>query len=782
MSTTAAPRSTGNIPADVTSFVGRRREVGEVKRLLSLSRLVTLTGVGGVGKTRLALRVARDLRREYPDGAWFVEIAALDDQALLTQALAGTLGLQDRSARWPVTALTDYLQDKRLLLILDNCDHLRDGCAVLTDALLRHAPSLRILTTSRQTLGVTGEHVFQVPPLTLPLEESEVRADAAAQYEGVNLFVERAKAVRPTFELNDQTVRAATAVCRRVDGIPLAIELAAARLSALSVQDLLDRLEDRYQLLVSGSTSADPRHQTLRALIDWSWDLCSDAERTLWARISVFAAGFDLPAAEAVCADDLLERHAILDLLTALVEKSIVTAQEEDGRIRYRMLETLRQFSQARLAESGQQEALRQTHRSYYSDLVSTARAEWFGPHQKKWLDRLRIEHSNIRVALETSFDGDHVGTGIHLVSNLWFFWIATGYTNEARRWLDRGLRSTSTPAPEHTLAVEMGAYMCILQEDLATAKPMIAVAQREAAEHGDARNQAWARQLAAMSVMGEGDLAEAEPLLADALEAHRANDDLLGLLDTYFYLVTVNALMNNLDRAELLCDAAIAICDSHGERWFKAYLLWDYGLVAWQRGETNAATKRVRSALELAQQLGDTWSIAFCLEFLAWTAEATGDRDRAARLLGSAEGVWRRMGWRGAGVPHHGMRDLTEYHHRCLSRLRDQLGAPKLELAMHSGAAMAWDQAVAQALGGSPATAPGRQEGSSALPSLTRRENEVAELVAQGLSNKEIAARLVISQRTAEAHVERILTKLGFTSRAQVAAWVVEHRGSVAR
>jgi predicted ATPase/DNA-binding CsgD family transcriptional regulator len=776
MTKAASARSVGNLAAEVTSFVGRRQETAEVRRLLAVSRLVTLTGVGGVGKTRLALRVAGEVGREFRDGVWFVDLAPLDDEGLLTQAVASALGLQEIVVvDWPVSVIASHLKDKNLLLVLDNCEHLRDGCAVLVDALLRQAPELRVLATSRHTLGLTPEHVFPVPPMSLPEDTREVRLQVIAHYEAVNLFLARAQAVRSTFELTEDNVGAVVAVCRRLDGIPLAIELAAARLSALSVQDLLERLENRFALLSVGSSTALPRHQTLRELIGWSWDLCSAEERTLWSRMSVFPSDFDLQAAESICAGGDLDSHSVLDLLTALVEKTVVTLHEENGRSRYRMLDTLRQYGQEQSAAADEQLSVRDKHRAYYLQLVGAAREDSFSARQRNWLARLRPEYSNIRAALDTSFDHPElVEAGLDTVSDLWLFWIATGRTSEARRWLDRGLRSSSAPTPARTRALETCAYLCIMQGDLSTARSMLAEAKEAAAGEANSANAMRAIQLEALAVLSEGNLASAEPLLVEALRDPRAEQDLLGLLDAYFCLAAVKALQGDLVRAEELCLEAIEKCDLHGETWAKSYMLWCLGFVSLQRGDVAETVRHGREALRLGQSLDEPWAIACCLELLAWAAVATNDAEGAAHLLGAAQRIWGRT-----GVALLGIRGLTSEHDRCMRMLHETLGDQRLTRTLNQGAAMKLEDAVARGLGRSLDKAVDGPDARISLPSLTKRESEVAGLVAQGLTNKDIAGQLVIAQRTAEAHVERILNKLGFTSRAQVAAWVVEHRGS---
>jgi non-specific serine/threonine protein kinase len=782
MSVSAAPFRGGNLPAELTSFVGRRREMAELKRMLGVSRLVTLTGVGGAGKTRLAVRAAAANARFHTDGVWFADLAELEDGTLLVQTIMSALGLHDRRSGEAANILEDFLADKDLLLVLDNCDHLRDECGILAEALLRRAPGLQILGTSRHTLGVTGEHVFQVPPLAVPEDVATIEPDAVAHYEALNLFVERAQAVSPSFRLTESTVRATAAICQRLDGIPLAIELAAARLRAMSVHDLLDRLDDRFQVLVGGSPSALPRHRTLRELIGWSWDLCSDEQRSVWARTAVLSSSFDLAAAEAICAWEPLDRSAVLDAVSALVDKSILIAQDHGGRVRYRMLETIRQYGLEQLDAAGQTSEMRERHRAHYAAVARDAGKGWFSDQQATLLSQLRVEQNHLRVALDTSFEtAALVDSGLDLVSDLWFFWIATGQTHEARGWLERGLGAGSAPSSSRTRAMVMCAYLCVQQEDLDTAAPLIEEALRSAARDRDSTNQAWAVQVQGMVALCGGDLAGAEQFFDDALEAHRVSQDVPGVVDAIFFLAALCALRGDLVRAEALYREAVITCESHGENWTKGYLLWGLGLVAWQGGDADRATAHVRSALRIGRYLNELWAIAFCLEFLAWTSCSVGEYDRAAQLLGGARELWRRVGWRHAGVPlYYGMRELTHYHDECVTQLGERLGPEKLEGVLLRGAALTLEELIFQALGEPRAK---RQERSPSeaghLPNLTKREREVAHLVSQGLSNRQIAEQLVISPRTVDVHVENILTKLGFTSRAQVAAWVVERRTS---
>ncbi|MPY85168.1 MAG: LuxR family transcriptional regulator [Actinophytocola sp.] len=773
MSASKSAGRAGNLPAELTSFIGRRHEIAEIKRLLSASRLVTLTGVGGAGKTRLSLRAAADLQRAFSDGVWFVELAALEDQALLSQTIASTLGLHDRTARWPAPALAEYLSDKRLLLVLDNCEHLRNACAVLADTVLHAAPGVHILATSRQALGLTGEHIFQVPTMSMPEPDRHLPADALGQYEAVNLFVDRAVAVRPDFEVTDANADTIVRICQRLDGIPLAIELTAVRLRALDLIDIYDRLEDRFRLLTGGSPGVLPRHQTLRALIDWSNALCSEPESTLWARLSVFSGGFDLAAAEAVCSDAEIPEEDVVGLLAALVDKSIVVAEHTDGRLRYRLLETIRQHGLERLTASGDETAVRERHRDHFVHLVEQAFDHWLSPEQERWLTTLLREHNNLRAAFEFCLIApDHANTGLRMAGALWFFWIATGLTNEGRRWLERGLEADDQPSRARARALWVGGYLSTIQEDLAAAKPMIAECREHADRLDDAEAAAWAVQLDGMVAMSDGELPTARDALSDGLERHRGSGSRLGILDTSFYLVVVTALLDDLDRAVQLAEDAIALCDSLGERWLRSYMLWDLSLVAWQQDDFGRAAASAMDGLRLAREFSEQWVIAFCFEILAWTAHGERNLPRAARLLGAADRLWRRI-----GAPLFGMRHLVTFHEEQQEQVRRALGAKRFDAEFHGGRTMNADDAIVFALDERELVP--EPTSARADESLTRREREVATLIADGLSNKEIATKLVIARRTAEAHVEHILGKLGFSSRSQVAAWVAEQRGT---
>jgi predicted ATPase/DNA-binding NarL/FixJ family response regulator len=767
-------RRVGNLHAELTSFVGRRRETTEIRRLLSGSRLVTLAGVGGTGKTRLSRHVADELHRAFPDGVWFVELAALDDGDLLPQTVAQTLGLHDRSVRWPTSALAEYLAHKHMLLVMDNCEHLRDECAVLAETLLRAAPGLRVLATSRQPLGLTGEHVFQVPTLSLPDAGRPPPLKSLSQYESLNLFVDRAKAVQPEFSLTEENAGSVVSVCRQLDGLPLAIELTAVRLRALSIAEIAERIEDRFRLLTAGSPGALPRHQTLRALIDWSNDLCTEEERALWAQLSVFSGGFDLVAVEEVCTSEETHPSALLDALSGLVDKSLVVAEERHGRVRYWMLETVREYGRDRLRESGLERTIGDRHRAYFAGLVEEACRNWFGPNQQELLSATLAEQGNIRAALDFSFrESGQTQSGVEMAGALWFLWIATGLTSEGRRWLERLLDTDKRPSCARARALWVYAYLCVIQSDIPAAEKLMAECRELAESIGDGESLAWIDQLSGMVAMSQGRLREAQAHLEHGLARHQRHGNSTGVLDATFYLAAVCALHGQANQSGQLCEAALALCDAHGERWLKSYLLWDVALVAWQLGDSKRAAAAGREALDLAKVFNEQWAIAFCIEILAWTAHTGLEHGRAARLLGCADAIWERI-----GAPLFGIRHLIRQHDQCVEGVRRALGKDAFDVEFGTGTCLGPEQTITYALGqlGKPART---ATSSVAARVLTPRELEVAGLVAEGLSNKGIAARLVIAQRTAEAHVEHILEKLGFSARSQIAAWIAEERAT---
>lgn len=768
----AAPgnRRLENLPADLTSFVDRRQQMTDIRRSLSTSRLLTLTGVGGVGKTRLALRAAAQLRRLFRDGVWLVDLAPLGDEELLASTVAAELGVPDHSTHQATALLTEFLSDKQLLLILDNCEHLLKACAELATDVLRTCHDVRILTTSRQPLGVYGEQVMEVPSLT----DSKRSAQPMLDRPDVTLFAERASALSD-FTLTPENAATVAELCDRLDGLPLAIELAAVRIRGLTVEQILQRLTDRFELLSTGTRGAPARQQTLRALMDWSYDLCSPEEQRLWARVSVFAGGFDLEAVEDVCAEEggLLTRGWIVDGLTKLVDKSILIRTEPDGRVRYRVLETVRQYGHDLLARSGEQRWVRRRHCDYYMRMAERAEAEWFGPHQQAWSWWLRTEQANMRAAMDFCYaEPDRAETGLRIASALRVYWLTgTGSINEGRRWLERLLETHPDQTTVRAKALSVYAWLALLQNDVAGAMPSLTAGRALAERLGDEMTLAYVTQLSGAAEEIQGNLAAARPLLEDAVVRHRSLGDRMGVTFALGRLARVTLAMGELDRAVRLCEQSVALSAEHEEDWSRAHALWIMGMALWQRGDYQRAATLERESIRLKGIFHDLLGIAVAMETLAGIATDCDQPERAAFLLGALDGHWRSTK---LALPDY----MNRYHDRNVQKTEDALGSATYAKAWQEGAAWSLDDAIdfasrqqaAQPTGSATVPAP-REESTP----LTRRQTEIAELIAQGLSNREIANRLVISQRTAETHVENILTKMGFTSRAQIAAWVAE-------
>jgi predicted ATPase/DNA-binding CsgD family transcriptional regulator len=756
-------QAVGNLPEDASSFVGRRADIAQARKALSQCRLVSLVGVGGVGKTRLALRVAADVRRAFPDGVWLVQLAPLVDQTFVARTVSAALGLRDESTRPPEAVLADYVTGKRLLLVLDNCEHVVDSAAMLARNLLSAAAELRILVTSREPLCLTGEKVLPVPPLTVPDLEEPVRSPLS--YEAVALFADRAQAVRPDFTITPDNAGKVARLCQRLDGIPLAIELAAVRLRALSLDDIQERLHDRFRLLANGQPVAVPRQRTLRAMIDWSYDLCSQPERLLWARLSVFTSGCDLAGAEQVCAGDRLPADDIVPLLVGLVDKSIIEMKPRGDR--YQMLETLRQYGLELLTKEGEYAAVRRRHRDYHRRLFARAEQEWFGPHQMEWISRLRPELAELRTALDFCVtEPGEARAGMAIAASLWSHRLAWVSLEEGRYWLDRFLALDREPTSTRAKALWVGGWLRLLQGELAAGRRMLDECRDVATRIGDKTAIAFADQYTGLEALFAGDYARAEPLLEQAIQLHRDRGD-VGHAWVALFQLAMAEVFGDRPRAAELAQKCLDLADEHAAEWSHSYGLWIVGVDQLRRGEARAAAVSFQDSLRLKRACNDRLGMAQCLEGLAWATAASGRHQHAARLLGAADMMWRLIGSSLAGLGH-----IAAGHDQCASALTESLGAQAYSAEMAKGGELTLDEALAYALAEKEPT-PQPVSSPDAEAALTPREWEVAQRVADGLSNKEIADSLLISRRTAESHIEHIFTKLGFTSRAQIAARV---------
>nr|WP_256255290.1 LuxR C-terminal-related transcriptional regulator [Streptomyces sp. cf124] len=735
---------TGNLPTAFTSFVGRRHVMAEVCRVLGSARLVTLTGVGGVGKTRLALEAAAAARSSFSHGTWLVDLAPVRDPSVVASTAATAIGVPHLGAH----QLAEHLAKRRALIVLDNCEHLVDACAEFVCALLSAGPDVRVLATSRQTLGVVGEHVYNVPALSV-------------SDEAVELLRDRATAVRPEFRITDANWDVVTRLCAALDGLPLAIELTASRLRTLTVAQALDRLQDRFVLLTGGSRTTQPRQRTLRAAIDWSYELCSPAERLLWNRLSVFTDGFGLDAAEDVCAGEGIPEQDVLDLLDRLVTQSVVLPTEEEGLPRYRLLETIREYGRERLGASGEEERLLLRHRDFHLALATRIADGWYGPGQEQALTRLRVEHANLLTALRY---GDEPQAALELAAALRFHWCAGGFLIEGRRQLDRALAAAPEPTSARARALCAAAWVALLQDDHGAADRWLAEAGELGEQQDDRVVRAHVVGLRGSLAAFQGRLAEAVPLFERAIAAHTAAEDEAAAVFELFQLAAVQMDLGN-PRGAQTARQAVALAEAHGERWARAHAMWTLSCYAWRRGDHEEALALVRAALEIQRSFNEPLSAALMLETLAWITASQGEYERAGRLLGSAGQLWRDVG---ADISAFGP-PLPEDHRRCEQSVLRALGPDAYERALAVGGGYTSpSRAIDNALDTSieptaPATAPSP---------LTRRELEVTELVAKGMSNRQIATTLFLSPRTVDRHIDNIRAKLQFRRRTQIAAW----------
>jgi predicted ATPase/class 3 adenylate cyclase len=682
-----------NLPVQLTSFVGREREIAEVKRLLTTTRLLTFTGAGGCGKTRLALQVAADVLEDYPNGVWLVELAPLSDPSLIPQAVAGELGIREQPGQSLLAILSDYLRSKKMIIILDNCEHLISECARLTDAFLHASPSLKILATSREGLGIAGELTYRVPSLSIPDLKNLPSAENLSQYEAVRLFIERAIFSQPTFAVTNRNAPAVAQVCHRLDGIPLAIELAAARVKSLPVEQIAKRLDDRFRLLTGGSRTALPRQQTLRAAIDWSYNLLTEAERVLLRRLSVFAGGWTLPAAEAVCGGEGIEAHDVLDLLTHLVDKSLV-AMEGEGEGRYRLLETIRQYARDRLMESEEGADLRGRHLGWFLDLAEKAEPELYSEEQATWFDRLDAELDNIRAALEWSLGGEEAERGLRLAAALWWFWGVRAHGIEGREWLERALAmSSGVPVSARAKALYGAGLGALFQGDY---ERSVTLAQESLAlcrELGDKVGITHSLFILAWyKGYYQGNFEEAVKLYEEVVVLRREIGDKRGIAHSLYALGRFVLGQGDHERAVALGEEGLAMCRELEDKWGIAVSLGILGHVARHQGDYSRATRLVKESLALSRELGFKLGIALCLEELAGSTGAQGQPERAAHLYGAAEALRQVIG--SPILPS----ERADYD-RSVAAVRAGLGEEAFAKAWAEGRRMSTEEAIQLAM-----------------------------------------------------------------------------------
>ncbi|HKW80358.1 MAG TPA: tetratricopeptide repeat protein [Casimicrobiaceae bacterium] len=676
-----------NLPQRLTSFIGRGRELAEVGGLLAKTRLLTLIGVGGIGKTRLSLEVAVDLVDEYPDGVWYVELAPLTDGRLVAQAVASVLGVKEEAGRPVVEALIKLAADRRLLLVLDNCEHLVDACAELASQLLQAGPHLKVLASSREPLRTAGETTYAVPALPTPGALQPVTVERLDQFEAVRLFVERAAAAKSDFRVTARNAAAVADICRRLDGIPLALELAAARARTLPVESIAARLNDRFALLVGGDRTALPRQQTLHALIDWSHELLSERERVLFRRLAVFAGGFALEGAEAMCGKD--DGAHVFAVLGQLVEKSLVEL-DSDGE-RYRMLETVRQYAQQRLDESGDAERARAAHLAFYLALVEKALPELVGPRQGIWLAKLDLERENLLAAHAwCNRSEDNAGFGLRLVSAMRRYWMVRGQLTLGHRVTVEALRRagaqprTSARCAALFDAGQLGCWMGRYSEAQGYLQESLSIAR----ELGDKKAVAVVLQPLAMASLGQGNLAAARSHLEEALVLASELGNKREIAAALNALAQVCRAEGDLDSAEPLYQNVLALARELDDREIIAIGLLNLAMVSIGRGSAARAREALLEALSIAEEIGSKPTGQSALDVCSGLCAVCEDWRNAARLFGAAEAQTGETGLRRDPADEAFLTPL-------IAEARAALGEAAFAAAEHAGRALTYEQAI---------------------------------------------------------------------------------------
>ncbi len=657
-----------NLPLQLTSFVGREREIREVKALLGGTRLLTLTGVGGVGKTRMALQVAADVLDEFPDGVWVVELGRISNPALIPHSVASAVGALEEQGGRPLTeTLIDFLRPQTVLVILDNCEHLLTDCANLALGLLRACRSLRIIATSREPLGVPGELTYRVSSLALP-EGAEPHSEA------VRLFIDRASSSRPGFELRNGSLTAVAEICRHLDGIPLAIELAAARVKVLAPEQIAARLVDRFRLLTVGTRTSLPQHQTLRAVMDWSYHLLSEGEQVLLRRLAVFAGSFPLEAAESSCAGGGVGEQDVFELLTRLVDKSLVVTEEHPGTVRYRLLETVREYGREKLRDAGEFATIHARHRDWYLALAERAAPEILsGPQQREWLDRVDVEHDNLRAALEWSHEApDGAEPMLRLAGALWWYWFTRGFWTEAREWLVRALdRQESASAQVRSRALVGLAFILWVHGE----PNRTAALAEESLTLSEASGDAWgtAAALLALGIVASegGAMPRAVQVLERSLTLFQTLQHPVGIAISQLYLGYAVA-GHDYARAVHLFENSHALLRRIGDRRSLAVVVGTLGDAAWLQGDYGRAVELYEECGALGRELGYRERIAYSLLGLGGVASARGEYEAAIALAEQSLETYRQITWKmGIGLCLRRL-GTTAANHKDFTRARE--------------------------------------------------------------------------------------------------------------
>lgn len=796
-----------SLPARPTRLIGRESELGTLTAWLHEHdvRLLTLTGPPGIGKTRLAVEVAHCLAGEFGDGAFFVDLTPIRDHALVASTVARTLGVREAPDRPILKYVLDFLAEKHILLVLDSFEQVIDAAPDVA-ALLDACPGVKILVTSREPLHLRWEREFPVASLTVPDLTRLPDPRELTVFPAIALFVDRARAVRPNFALDAETGPAVAEICARLDGLPLAIEMAAALVKALSPQTIVQRLERPLDLLRSSGRGLPRRHQTLRLAIAWSYELLPPSEQALFRRLAVFARGCTLETAAAVC--DVQDQTELIERLVALVDKSLLLQEPQpDGSERFRVLESLRDFGLEQLSKTGELETTGRRHAEFFLEVAARAESGMRGADQKRWLNLMETEHDNFRAALAWALRGGDPELALGLAAALHWFWFLRGYLSEGRRWLDRVLSTSPQPSVNRARALTAAGLLAWAQGDYSQAAALLQDGLALSRHHGATWEAAYALHFLAHVADSQGNPARAVELYEESLKIFRETTETWGIALTLSCMGRATSRAGDYPRAMALLEESQAFFRELGDLIVFAHSLYNFGAIAVQQGDSSKARPLLEEGLHIYSDLGDRIGVAESLNMLARLAHQDGQHapatarygdslrlardighkqamaaslagltelaaeqrqpERAVRLFSAAEGLRTTINapWTAA--------NLARYD-QMLARLRLKLGDSRFSEAWAAGQAMPLGKAVEEALA-SPVSTSTPSSGRPSGP-LTRRESEVAALIAQGLSNRQIAVALYITERTVETHVQNMLNKLGFHARTQIAAWASVH------
>ena len=761
----ATSRTPALPPADL---FGREREVAAARDLLASHRLVTLTGPGGVGKTSLAAAMSAALERAFGEGVWFVELGTQRSSDTLAETVAMSLGLSAVPTVDAEEQLCRHMAGRSMLLVLDNCEHVLPGCRRLVSALLAASSELRVLTTSRELLRIRGERVIVVRPLPVPPSKRDVTVDELRDYPAVAMLEARAKAVNDQFEITEREASSVAELVARLDGMPLAIELAAARLTSLPLKELLDRINDRFALLNRGDPTATPHHHSLDALVRWSYDLCSPDEQLLWARLAAFSGSPDLAGIQAVCGFAPLDGTRLLDALDGLVSKSILLPELARGEMRYRLLETLRDFALERARGSEDQVRAQSAHVEYYRAWAAQTAKSFFGPGQADAMQRLESDVTNLELAFDGLLrDPSRSRDALELASSLRSYWI-TGHLREGRRWLERALAADSTESVERGNALWVAAAVASIHGELSRAQGFLSEAEKIARSAKDARLAAHTATWTGETALIAGDLEGARDALETARRGHTDLSDEEGQLISLFVLGFVRSALGDRQGASDACREAIGLSESLGETWVRSYALWVLAFDAWTRQSLDVADDLAKRSLELKHGFRDDLGTALVINLMAGIALDNGDPKKAAQLLGAVSALWTLLD---TGTKAFGPVLISRFEPLARA-VRDRLGDDLFQRHYEIGQRLEPGGHTSPALGCGDTAPEDRADTVPASELLTPREREVASLLAEGLSNRAIAAKLVLSPRTVEVHIDHIRSKLGFRSRTEAGVW----------